>query len=37
MDSPMPVGTLLGFALPPLGFIAAIICFYVFTSEEEEE
>ena len=35
MASPMPVGTLLGFGLPPVAFIIAIICFYVFTSEEE--
>jgi hypothetical protein len=37
MTDPMPVGTLLAFGLPPVGFIVAIICFYVFTSEEEEE
>jgi hypothetical protein len=35
MASPMPVGTLLSFGLPPVAFIIAIICFYVFTSEEE--
>ncbi len=35
MVSPMPVGTLLGFGLPPVAFIIAIMCFYVFTSEEE--
>jgi hypothetical protein len=35
MADPMPVGTLLGFILPPIAFIVAIVCFYVFTSEEE--
>jgi hypothetical protein len=32
----MPLGTLLGFGLPPIGFIIAIICHYAFTSEEED-
>lgn len=35
MGDAMPVGTVLGFGLPPIAFIIAIICFYVFTSEEE--
>jgi hypothetical protein len=35
MTDPIPAGTLLGFGLPPVAFIVAIICFYVFTSEEE--
>jgi len=37
MAEPMPLGTLLGFGLPPIAFIVAVICFYVFTSGEEEE
>jgi hypothetical protein len=35
MGNPMPLGTLLGFGLPPICFIIAIILHYVFTSEEE--
>jgi hypothetical protein len=37
MADPMPASTLLGFGLPPIAFIVAIICFYVFSSEKEEE
>jgi hypothetical protein len=35
MSNPMPLETLLGFCLPPVGFIIAIICFYIFSSEED--
>lgn len=31
----MPLGTLLGFALPPIGFIVAIIVFYALSSQED--
>jgi hypothetical protein len=35
MGDALPLGTLLGFAFPPIGFIVAIICYYVFSSQED--
>jgi hypothetical protein len=35
MDEVMPLSTVLAFGLPPIGFIIAIVCYYVFTSEED--
>ena len=36
MNDVMPISTLLSIGLPPIGFIIAIVCFYIFTSEEDE-
>ncbi|MFH1313323.1 MAG: hypothetical protein ABIJ00_08845 [Candidatus Eisenbacteria bacterium] len=35
MDEVMPLSTILAFGLPPIGFIIAIVCYYVFTSEDD--
>jgi hypothetical protein len=35
MNEVMPLSTLLGFGLPPIVFIVAIICYYLLTSEED--
>jgi hypothetical protein len=35
MNDVMPLGTILAFGLPPIGFIIAIVCYYAFTSEED--
>jgi hypothetical protein len=36
MSDVMPLSTILSIWLPPAGFIIAIVCFYAFTSEEDE-
>jgi hypothetical protein len=35
MSDAMPLGTVLGFGLPPIGFIIAIIVFYIFSARED--
>jgi hypothetical protein len=35
MTEAMPLGTLLAFGLPPIGFIAAIVLYYIFSSKED--
>jgi hypothetical protein len=35
MNEIMPLTTIVGFGLPPIGFIAAIIVYYLVTSEED--
>ena len=35
MNEVMPASTLLAIGLPPLGFIVAIICIYIFKTEED--
>jgi hypothetical protein len=35
MNQVMPVGTLLAFGLPPVGFIVAIVIYYLATGKEE--
>lgn len=35
MNDVMPVSTLLVIGLPPIGFIIAIVCIYLFKSEED--
>jgi len=35
MNEVMPASTLLMIGLPPVGFIIAIICIYMFKSEED--
>jgi hypothetical protein len=35
MNDVIPLGTILAFGLPPIGFIIAIVCYYAFTSEED--
>ena len=36
MNDVMPVTTVLAFGLPPIGFIIAVICYYVLSSDEED-
>ncbi len=35
MNDVMPASTLLAIGLPPVGFIIAIICIYIFKTEED--
>jgi hypothetical protein len=35
MNEIMPLSTILAFGLPPIGFIIAIACYYIFSSEED--
>ena len=36
MSDVMPLSTVLAFGLPPIGFIIAVICYFIISSDEED-